>query len=51
MLELEIGLSDVSDMNFDQPSLQFNAKKKINTKKSSRFEFKSSKLNTDSLDS
>ena len=38
--EYEIGLADVSVLNFDQSFLQFNAKKKINAKKYSRFEFK-----------
>ena len=40
MPELKIGLADVSALNFDQSFLQFNAKKKITAKKSSRFEFK-----------
>ena len=40
MLELEIGLADVSELNVDQSFLQFNAKKKVNTQTSSRFEFK-----------
>ena len=40
MPELKIGLADVSALNFDQSFLQFNTKKKINAKKSSRFEFK-----------
>ena len=40
MQELEIGLADVSALNFDQYFLEFNAKKKLNVKKSSRFEFK-----------
>ena len=40
MPELKIGLADVRALNFDQSFLQFNAKKKINAKKSSRFEFK-----------
>ena len=39
MQELEIGLVYVSAWNFDQSFLQFNANKKINAKKSSRFEF------------
>ena len=30
--------ADLSTLNFDQSFLQFNAKKKINVKKSSRFE-------------
>ena len=40
MLELKIGLADVSALNFDQYFLQLNAEKKINAKKLSRFEFK-----------
>ena len=40
MPDLKIGLADMSALNFDQPFVQFNAKKKINAKKSSRFEFK-----------
>ena len=36
---LKIGLADVSALNFDQSFLQLNAKKKINAKKSARFEF------------
>ena len=40
MHELEIGLADVSAQNFDQYFLEFNAKKKLNVKKFSRFEFK-----------
>ena len=39
MPELEIELADVSELNFDQSFQQFNAKKKINAKSSSRFEF------------
>ena len=39
MAELEIRLADESPLNFDQSFLQFNAKKKINAKKS-RFQFK-----------
>ena len=49
MPELEIGLADVSALNFDQSFLQFNAKEKVNAKKSSRFEFKCSILKTVSL--
>ena len=37
MPELKIGLADESALNFDQSFLLFNAKKKINVKKSSRF--------------
>ena len=40
MSELNIGLADVSALNFDQSFLQFNAKKNIIVKKSSRIEFK-----------
>ena len=40
MPKLKIGLGYVSALNFDQSFLQFNAKAKINAKKSSRFEFK-----------
>ena len=40
MPELKIGLADERALNFDQSFLQFNAKKKINAKKSFRFEFK-----------
>ena len=48
MAELEIRLADVRALNFDQSFLQFNAKKKINAKKS-RFEFKCWILKTGSL--
>ena len=34
----QVGLADVSTLNFDQSFLQFIAKKKINGKKPSRFE-------------
>ena len=43
MPELEKGIADVSELNFDQSFLQLNTKKrkkKKNAKKSSRFEFK-----------
>ena len=53
MPERKIGLVDVSDQStsdhFDQSFLQFKAKKKINAKKSSWFEFKCSVLKTASL--
>ena len=39
MSELEIGLVDEGEINFDQSFLPFNAKKKISAKSSSRFEF------------
>ena len=44
MPELEIGLADVRELNFDQSFLQLNAKKKVSAEKSSRFEFKCSIL-------
>ena len=47
--ELKIGLADVSALNFDQSFLQYNAKKKKNAKKSSRFEFKCLILKTAGL--
>ena len=40
MFELDIGLDDGSELNFDQSFLQFTAKKKIHAKNSSRFKFK-----------
>ena len=40
MSELEIGLVDGGEMNFDQSFLQFNVKKNIYAKSSSQFEFK-----------
>ena len=40
MPELKIRLAYVNALNFDQSFLQFNAKKKLNDKKSSPFEFK-----------
>ena len=48
-MEPKIGLAYVSALNFDQSFMQFNAKKKINAKKSSRFEFKCWILKTGSL--
>ena len=39
MPELEIGLVDGGELNFDQAFLQFNVKKKIYAK-SSQFDFK-----------
>ena len=48
-MELKIGLAYVSALNFDKSFLQFNAKKKINANKSSRFEFKCWLLKTGSL--
>ena len=44
-----IGLVDMSTLNFNQSLLQFNAKKKINAKKSSWFEFKCCVLKIPSL--
>ena len=40
MPELEIGLADVSQLNWSGFFLQYNAKKTINTKSFSQFEFK-----------
>ena len=40
MSELGIGLVDGAELNFDQPFLQFNVKKKLYAKSSSRFDFK-----------
>ena len=40
MSELGIGLVDGGELNFDQPFLQFNVKKKLYAKSSSRFDFK-----------
>ena len=40
MPELDIGLADGGGLNFDQSFLQFNVKKKIYAKSSSRFDFK-----------
>ena len=40
MPKLEIGLADGGELNFDQSLLQFNVKKKIYAKSSSRFDFK-----------
>ena len=37
MPELDIGLVDGDEFNFDQSFLQFNVKKKIYVKSSSRF--------------
>ena len=39
-MELKTELAYVSALSFDLSFLQFNARKKINAKKSSRFEFK-----------
>ena len=49
--ELEIGVADGSEWNFDQSLLQFNAKKKIYAKNSSRFEFKCCILSITTLNS
>ena len=40
MSEIEIGLNDGDNLNFDQSFLQFNVKKKIYAKCSSQFDFK-----------
>ena len=39
MPELEIGLVDGSELNFNQSFLQFNVKKKIQVRSSSRFDY------------
>ena len=49
MPELDIGLIDEAKLNFDQSFLQFNLKKKIYAKSSTRFDFKCWILNTVSL--
>ena len=41
MPELDIGLVDGSELNFDQSFLQFNVRKKLYAKRSCRFDFKS----------
>ena len=40
MFELDIGLVDGAKLNFDQSFLQFNVKKKLYAKSSTRFDFK-----------
>ena len=40
MPELDIGLVDGGELNFDQSFLQFNVRKKIYAKSSSRFDCK-----------
>ena len=40
MPELEIGLVDGGELNFNQSFLKFNVKKKIQAKSYSRFDFK-----------
>ena len=40
MLGLDIGLVDGGELNFDQSFLQFDVKKKLYAKSSSRFDFK-----------
>ena len=51
MPELDIGLVDGGELNFDQSFLQFNVKKKLYAKSSSRFGFKCWILDTASLSS
>ena len=51
MPEIDIGLNDRGELNFDQSFLQLNVKKKIYTKSSSRFDFKSWILEAASLSS
>ena len=40
MLELDIGLVDGAKLSFDQSFLQFDVKKKLYAKASTRFDFK-----------
>ena len=40
MPELEIGLVDGGELNFNQSVLQFHVKKKAKVKRSNRFDFK-----------
>ena len=40
MPDIDIGLVDGGELKFDQPFLQFNVKKKIYAKSTSRFDFK-----------
>ena len=40
MPEIDIGLAGAAKLNFDQFFLQFNIKKKLYAKSSSRFDFK-----------
>ena len=40
MPEFDIGLAEGGELNFDQSFLQFNVKKNIDAKCSSRFDFK-----------
>ena len=49
MPELEIGLVDGGELNFNQSFLKFNVKKKIQVKSYSRFDFKCWILDTTSL--
>ena len=51
MPELDIGLVDGGELNFDQSFLEFNIKKKIHAKSSSRFDFKNWILETAILSS
>ena len=49
MPELEIGLVDGGELNFNQSFLKFNVKKKIQAKSYSLFDFKCWMLDTASL--
>ena len=51
MPELEIGLVDGCELNFNQSFLKFNVKKKIEAESYSRFDFKCWILDTGSLSS
>ena len=44
MAELQIGLVDEGELNFDQSFLQFNGNKNVNEKSFSWFDFKCWKL-------
>ena len=49
MPELEVGLVDGGELNFNQFFLQFRVKKKVKVKSSTRFDFKSRIRDTASL--
>ena len=51
MPELDKGLVEGNELNFDRSFLKFNVKKKIYVKRSSHFDFKCRILDTASLSS
>ena len=51
MPELEIGLADEGELNFNQSFLKFNVKKKLQAKSYSQFDFKCWIVDTASLTS